>query len=112
MNWWDGTTEEINEHFRQQWLREDQMLAFHDQVGGQMTKKALAAKFNLKPTRVSLLIRRRDDARERASMLAKIERLEELRAKSSTFTSIAERLWMDLGWLAMELERRKIRGLV
>jgi hypothetical protein len=108
---WDGKSEaEWQEIWAEERLREDAMLAFHDEVGDRMTKKALAAKFNLKPTRVSLLIRRRVEARERESMLAKIERLEELRAKSSTFTSIAERLWMDLGWLATEIEKRRQRA--
>jgi len=69
------TDEEWREIWRKERLREDKMLDFHDQVGDRMTKKALAAKFNLKPTRVSLLVRRHDEARERQRMLAEIEQL-------------------------------------
>jgi hypothetical protein len=101
-HWWDGTREEIDEYFRQQWEREAQLLAFFDEVGGRMTRKALAAKFNLKPGRVCMLVRRHVEQQERAQLHAKVERLEQER----TFTSIAERLWMDLGWLATELEKR------
>jgi hypothetical protein len=111
VNWWDGTREEIDEYFRQERAREDAMLAFWDEVGGRITKKALAAKFNLKPTRVGLLIRRREEAREREALHAKIERLEEgahIAARAGTFTAIAERLWMTLGWLATELEKRRV----
>jgi|HubBroStandDraft_6_1064221.scaffolds.fasta_scaffold94992_4 hypothetical protein len=106
---WEKSDEEWEEIWRQERLREDEMLAFCDQVGGRITKKALAAKFNLKPTRVGLLIRRRDEARERARMLDEIERLkgERLKARATTFTAIAERLWMELGWLATELEKRR-----
>jgi hypothetical protein len=94
---------EWEEIWRQERLREDEMLAFCDEVGDRITKKALAEKFNLKPTRVGHLIRRRDDARERQRMRDEIERL-----KANTFTAIAERLWMELGWLAMELEKRRV----
>jgi hypothetical protein len=99
------------EIWRQERLREDAMLAFWDEVGGRITKKALAAKFNLTPTRVSLLVRRHVEAQERKRMLAEIERLKtsaHINARASTFTAIAERLWMDLGWLAMELEKRRV----
>jgi hypothetical protein len=95
------------------WKTEAAMLAFHDEVGGRITKKALAAKFNLKPTRVGLLVRRHVDKQERGRMLDKIKRLEttaHITARASTFTAIAERLWMDLGWLAMALEERKKLG--
>jgi hypothetical protein len=93
---------EWEEIWRLERLREDQMLAFHDEVGG-LTKKALAEKFNLRPQRVGHLIRRRDEDRERQRMRDEIERL-----KANTFTAIAERLWMELGWLAMELEKRRV----
>lgn len=102
--------EEWNEIWRQERLREDAMLAFHDEVGDRITRKALADKFDLKPTRVTLLIRRRREERKLAQLFAKIEQLEtsqQISAKTSTFTAIAERLWMDLGWLAMELEKRR-----
>jgi len=79
------------------------MLAFYDEIGGRITKKALAEKFNLKPTRVGLLVRRHVDAHERERMLDEIDRL-----KENTFTAIAERLWMDLGWLATEIEKRRV----
>lgn len=102
MNFWDGKSkEEWVEIWRLERLREDEMLALYDEIGGAITKKALAAKFNLKPTRVGDLVRRHVEAAERQRMLVEIERL-----KADTFTAIAERLWMDLGWLAMELERR------
>ena len=108
---WDGkSAEEWEEIWRLERLREDQMLAFDDEIGGAITKKALAAKFGLKPTRVGLLIRRRAEARERAALLAKIERLEttaHITARASAFTAICERLWMELGWLATELEKRR-----
>ena len=102
MSFWGGKSEEEwREIWSQEWLREDEMLAFHDEVGGRITKKALAEKFNLKPTRVSLLVRRREEARERGRMQDEIARL-----KANTFTAIAERLWMELEWLATELEKR------
>jgi hypothetical protein len=104
----DAEWEEI---WRQERLREDKMLAFHDQVGDRMTKKALAEKFNLKPTRVGLLVRRHDEARERGRMIAELERLR-LKATANTFTAIAERLWMELGWLATELEKRRAKETV
>jgi hypothetical protein len=111
LSFWGGKSEEEwQEIWRQERLREDAMLAFHDEVGGRITKKALAAKFNLKPTRVGLLIRRREEARERARMLDEIERLKttaHITARATTFTAIAERLWMELGWLATELEKRR-----
>jgi hypothetical protein len=107
--WGEKSDEEWQEIWRQERLRADQMLAFHDEVGG-LTKKALAAKFNLKPTRVGLLIRRRDDAREDERMRVERERMhaeiERLKA-AAAFTAMAERLWMELGWLAMELEKRR-----
>ena len=110
MSFWGGKSqEEWDEIWRQERLREDEMLAFHDAVGDRMTKKALAAKFNLKPTRVGLLIRRQDEARERARMIAELERLR-LKATARTFTAIAERLWMTLGWLATEIEERRQSG--
>jgi hypothetical protein len=111
MTYWGGKSEEEwDEFWRQERLREDAMLAFHDEIGGRITQKALAAKFGLKPTRVSLLIRRRTMAREREALLAKIERLEttaHIPARASTFTAVAERLWMELEWLATELEKRR-----
>jgi hypothetical protein len=103
VSFWGGKSdEEWEEIWRLERLREDEMLAFHDEVGGRITRKALAAKFDLKPTRVSHLVRRHVEARERARMLDEIERL-----KANTFTAIAERLWLDLGWLATELEKRR-----
>jgi hypothetical protein len=109
-DWWSGKSRaEWEEIWRLERLREDAMLAFWDEVGGRITKKALAEKFNLTPTRTQHLIRRREEARERARMLAEIERLKttaHITAKASTFTAIAERLWMTLGWLATELEKR------
>jgi hypothetical protein len=103
MSYWGGKSqEEWDQIWRLERLREDEMLAFHDQVGGQITKKALAEKFDLKPTRVGLLIRRRDEAREREHTRVEIERL-----KANGFTEIAEQLWMTLGWLAAELEKRR-----
>lgn len=111
MNWWDKPEAEWAEIWRQERLREDEALAYWDQIGGAITKKSLAAKFNLKPTRLGLLIREREARRERARMLGEIERLKtsaHINARASTFTAIAERLWMDLGWLAMELEKRRV----
>lgn len=103
MSVWGGKSEEEwSEIWHQERLRENEMLAFHDEVGGQITKKALAEKFNLKPTRVGLLVRHHVEAHERERMLVEIERL-----KADTFTAIAERLWMELGWLATELEKRR-----
>jgi hypothetical protein len=103
VSFWGGKSEEEWQGiWRKERLREDEMLAFHDEVGGRITKKALAEKFNLKPTRVGLLVRRRVEARERERMLVEIERLE-----ANTFTAIAERLWVELGWLATELEKRR-----
>jgi predicted HTH domain antitoxin len=49
------------------------------------------------------LIRRRDEAQHRERIAVEIKRL-----KADTFTAIAERLWMDLGWLATELEKRRV----
>lgn len=103
MSWNGKSWEEWAEIWSQERLREDEMLAFHDEVGGQITKKALAEKFDLKPTRVSLLVRRHVEARERERMLVEIEQL-----KADTFAAIAERLWMELGWLAAELEKRRV----
>jgi hypothetical protein len=103
MSFWGGKSlEEWEETWRLERLREDEMLAFVDEVGG-LTQKALAAKFNLRPGRVSLLVRRHVEAQERERMLDEIKRL-----KANTFTAIAEKLWMDLGWLAMELEKRRV----
>jgi hypothetical protein len=109
MSSWGGKSdEEWAEIWRLERLREDAMLAFHNEVGDAITKKALAAKFNLKPTRVGLLIRRQVEARERARMLGEIARLKAaLPSRNSTFTAIAERLWMELGWLAAEIEKRR-----
>lgn len=110
MSFWDGKSdEEWQEIWRLEQLREDEMLAFWDEVGGGITKKALAAKFNFKPTRVSHLIRRREDARERERMYDEIARLR-LKANAGVFTAMAERLWMDLGWLAAELEKRQVEN--
>jgi hypothetical protein len=107
VSFWGGKSDaEWQEIWRQERLREDAMLAFHDEIGGRMTKKALAAKFNLTPTRVSILVRRHVEALERGRMQAKIARLEE-NERLSAFAAIAERLWMDLGWLVMELEKRR-----
>jgi hypothetical protein len=100
---WGGKSgEEWREFWRLERLREDAMLAFHDEVGGRIAKKALAERFGLKPTRVGFLVRRREEARERERMLVGIKRL-----KADTFILMAERLWMDLGWLATELEKRR-----
>ena len=104
VSFWGGKSdEEWQEIWRLERLREDEMLAFHDEVGGQITKKALAEKFNLRRGRVGILIRRRVEAQERHRMFVEIEQL-----KANTFTAIAERLWMDLGWLATELEKRRV----
>jgi hypothetical protein len=112
--WYGKSRAEWEEIWRLERLREDEMLAFYDEViagGGRITKKALAEKFNLTRTRTQHLIRRRVEARERARMFderermhAEIERLKE----APTFTGIAERLWMTLGWLAAELEKRRV----
>ena len=103
MSWLEGKSrEEWNEFWRRERLREDEMLDFWDEVGGNITGKALAEKFDLRVGRVNRLIRSRRESRERKHLFVKIEQLEQ-----ETFTSLAERLWMDLGWLAMELERRK-----
>jgi hypothetical protein len=83
------------------WVREDAMLDYYDKVCGQITGKALAKQFNLSYTRANLLIRRHVAKREREWLHAKIEQLE-----ANTFESFAERLWMDLEWLATKLERR------
>jgi hypothetical protein len=97
------------EHWDQERLREEAMLAFHDEVGGKITRKALAEKFDLSPTRVCLLVRRHVEALELGRMHAELRQrnaeIERLKA-SAAFTAVAERLWMDLGWLAMELESR------
>jgi|HubBroStandDraft_6_1064221.scaffolds.fasta_scaffold199721_3 hypothetical protein len=107
---WNGKSRaEWEEIWRLERLREHAMLAFWDEVGGRITKKALAEKFNLTPTRVGLLVRQVEARRERGRMLDEIERLKtsaHIPARASTFTAIAERLWMDLGWLATELEKR------
>ena len=103
MSWLEGKSrEEWDEIWRRERLREDEMLDFWDEVGGEITGKALAEKFDLKVGRVNRLIRSRRESREREQLFVKIEQLEQ-----ETFTSLAERLWMDLGWLATELERRK-----
>ena len=108
---WDGKSkEEWREIWRLERLREDEMLAFHDEVGGKITGKALAEKFNLSPSRVCKRLRRRREEQERGRMANERERLhaeiERLKA-SAAFTAIAERLWMDLEWLATELESSK-----
>jgi hypothetical protein len=98
------------EEYRRQWAREDQALAFWDEVDGRITGKALAAKFNLKASRLCMLLRRHRERRERGRLLDKIERLEagaHIAARAGTFTAVAERLWMELGWLATELENRR-----
>jgi hypothetical protein len=103
IEYWDGKSlEEWREIWRLELLREDEMLAFYDEVGGQITRKALAEKFNLRPARVGLLIRRRVDDRERMRIHAEIERFRE----AADFTGLAEKLWMTLGWLATALEER------
>lgn len=99
--WLGKTNEEWLEIWRQERLRENEMLDFRDSFNGHITNKALAEKFNLKPTRVGLLIRREARAREEARMFDEIERL-----KANTFTAMAEKLWIELEWLATELERR------
>ena len=102
MTWLNGKSEEEwAEIWRQERLREDEMLAFYDEAPWRLTKKELAKKFNLRPTRVSLLTRRRDEQRHRERMAAALEMM--------SFTATAERLWMDLGWLATELEKRANR---
>ena len=114
MSFWEEKSRgEWLEIWRQERLREDEMLAFYDKVvagGGRITKKALAEKFNLSRTRTQHLIRRHDEARERARMFDERERMhaeiERLKA-GATFTGIAERLWMTLGWLATELEKKR-----
>jgi hypothetical protein len=100
--WGGKSEEEWREIWRLERLREDQMLAFRDAVGGRITKKALAGKFDLKPTRVGNLVRRHVEAQERGRLFAEIEAL-----KADSFTAMAERLWMELGWLAAELEKRR-----
>lgn len=103
---WDGyggkSLEEWQEIWRQERLREDEMLVFYDHHDSPITGKALAEIFNLTPARVNLLIRRRREARERERMANELEQL-----KADTFTAMAERLWMDLGWLVMALENTK-----
>jgi len=102
VTWLNGKSEEEwAEIWRQERLREDEMLAFYDEAPWRLTKKELAKKFNLRPTRVSLLTRRRDERRHRERMAAALEMM--------SFTATAERLWMDLGWLATELEKRANR---
>jgi hypothetical protein len=102
VNLWCGKTDaEWREIWRLERLREDDMLVYHDEVGGQITGKALAEKFNLRVGRVRHLIRRRREDRERERLSAELEQF-----KTDSFTSIAERLWMDLGWLATELEKQ------
>jgi hypothetical protein len=104
VGFWQGKSdEEWLEIWRLERLREDEMLAFHDEVDGRITKKALAEKFNLKPTRVSLLINRHIEAQHRDRMAAEIKRL-----KAIGFVEIAEQLWTTLGWLATELEKRRV----
>jgi hypothetical protein len=93
--------ERLRETWRLERLREDEMLAFYDQIEGKMTRKALAEKFNLKTTRVCLLVRNHLAYQERGRLQDEIEQL-----KANTFVSLAERLWMTLGWLAQELEER------
>jgi hypothetical protein len=103
VSFWGGKSEEEwREIWRQERLREDGMLAFYDEVGGRITRKALAGKFSLRPGRVGLLVRRHDEDRERERMLVEIRRL-----RANDFASTAERLWMELGWLATELEKRR-----
>ena len=112
--WYGKSRAEWEEIWRLERLREDEMLAFYDGVvagGGRITKKALAEKFNLTRTRTQHLIRRRVEACERKRMFDERERMhaeiERLKA-AAAFTGIAERLWMTLGWLAMELEKRRV----
>jgi hypothetical protein len=88
--------------WREEQLREKEMLVFYDAVNGRITKKALAEKFNLRPVRVGLLVRRHEERLDHERMLAEIERL-----RANTFTSMAEKLWIELGWLRLELERRR-----
>lgn len=80
------------------------MLAFRDEVDYPITNKALSEKFDLKPTRVSLLIRRHKEASERERMHAEIK---QLRENAADFTTMAEKLWMELEWIANKLEQRR-----
>jgi hypothetical protein len=103
VSFWGGKSdEEWAEYWRRERLREDEMLAFYDEVGGRITNKALAEKFDLKPVRVGVLIRRHVEFQHRERMAAEIKHL-----KARGFTEIAEELWMELGWLATELEKRR-----
>jgi uncharacterized protein (UPF0335 family) len=102
MDFWDGKSkEEWREIWRLERIREDEMLAFCDEVDS-ITHKALAEKFDLKPARVGWLIRRRDASRRSERLHLEIKRL-----KENDFTTMAEKLWMELGWLATELEKRR-----
>jgi hypothetical protein len=99
-------TEELGallEIWRQERVREDKMLAFSDGIDYPITNKALAEKFDLKPTRVGLLLHRRREARKLERMRAEIQQLRE----SNDFTAMAEKLWMELGWIADKLEQRR-----
>jgi uncharacterized protein (UPF0335 family) len=105
----DDYWERLREIWRQERLREDEMLAFYDQCKEPITRKALAEKFDLKATRVCLLVRRHVEyqererlAVERVHMEAELEGLK----GGAAFTRLAEGLWMTLGWLAQELEER------
>jgi hypothetical protein len=101
--------ERMREIWRLERQREDEMLAFYDQCEEPVTRKALAAKFDLKPTRVCLLVRRHVEAQERERLAVERVRMEaELEGLKGegAFTRLAEDLWMTLGWLAQELEER------
>jgi len=83
-------------------IREDEMLAFSDGVDYPITNKALAEKFDLRPGRVGILLRQRREARKLERMQTEIKQLREV-----NFTAMAEKLWMELEWIATKLEQRR-----
>ena len=83
-------------------IREDEMLAFSDGVDYPITNKALAEKFDLRPGRVGILLRQRREARKLERMQTEIKQLRE-----ANFTTMAEKLWMELEWIATKLEQRR-----
>jgi len=83
-------------------IREDEMLAFSDGVDYPITNKALAEKFDLRPGRVGILLRQRREARKLERMQTEIKQLREV-----NFTTMAEKLWMELEWIATKLEQRR-----
>jgi len=104
-----GETEEIHrmsnyllEVWRLERIREDKMLAFSDGIDYPITNKALAEKFDLRPVRVGLLLRQRREARKLERMQTEIKQLREV-----NFTTMAEKLWMELEWIATKLEQRR-----